>query len=148
MLWGCRRSGSGEPRGTGDQREIDPGGKPVIDDATLDRVMAQVETEGLELLGPDGVLTDLTSRIMNRALAVEMSDLVICVSRHTRAAVLRWATIAPERVIVLPNTVGEAFTPGDGLALRAEVGLTGKQLLLTVARMVSMERRKGNGRAM
>jgi putative transposase len=56
------------------ESEIDPVGKPVIDDATLDRLMAQVETEGLELLGPDGVLTDLTSRIMNRALAVEMSD--------------------------------------------------------------------------
>jgi len=48
--------------------------KPVIDEATLDRLMAQVETEGLELLGPDGVLTDLTSRIMNRALEVEMTD--------------------------------------------------------------------------
>ena len=48
--------------------------KPVIDDATLDRLMAQVDRHGLELLGPDGVLTDLTSRIMNRALEVEMTD--------------------------------------------------------------------------
>lgn len=45
-----------------------------IDDATLDRLMAQIGSEGLELLGPSGVLTDLTSRIMNRALAVEMTD--------------------------------------------------------------------------
>lgn len=45
-----------------------------IDDATLDRLMAQIESEGLELLGPTGVLTDLTSRIMNRALSVEMTD--------------------------------------------------------------------------
>lgn len=36
--------------------------------------MARVADEGLELLGPDGVLTDLTSRIMNRALEAELSD--------------------------------------------------------------------------
>ena len=54
-----------------DDREA---GRPVIDDETLDRLMDRVAAEGLELLGPDGVLTELTSRIMNRALEVEMSD--------------------------------------------------------------------------
>ena len=48
--------------------------RPLIDEATLDRLMARVESEGLELLGPDGVLTELTSRIMNRAMETEMSD--------------------------------------------------------------------------
>ena len=43
--------------------------------------------------------------------ALEAADLVLCVSRHTRAAVLSWAAIAPERVLVVPNTVREAFTP-------------------------------------
>ena len=38
---------------------------------------------------------------------------VLCVSRYTRARVLSWAAIEPERVIVLPNTVSEAFTPGE-----------------------------------
>ena len=47
--------------------------RPLIDEATLDRLMAQVESEGLELLGPDGVLTDLTSRIMNRAMEAELT---------------------------------------------------------------------------
>lgn len=47
---------------------------PAIDDETLDRLMAQVDSEGLELLGPEGVLTELTSRIMNRVLEVEMTD--------------------------------------------------------------------------
>lgn len=46
----------------------------VIDDETLDRLMDQVDTKGLELLGPDGVLTQLTSRIMNRALETEMTQ--------------------------------------------------------------------------
>jgi len=48
--------------------------KPLVDEETLDRLMAQVESEGLELLGPDGVLTELTSRIMNRAMEAEMAD--------------------------------------------------------------------------
>ncbi len=50
------------------------GSAPLIDDATLDRLMAQIDAEGLELLGPDGVLTELTSRIMNRAMQTEMTD--------------------------------------------------------------------------
>lgn len=60
---------------TDSDRSQDPVG-PVIDDALLDRLMAQVDEEGLELLGPDGVLTELTSRIMNRALEVGMTDLL------------------------------------------------------------------------
>jgi putative transposase len=48
--------------------------KPLIDDSALDRLMAQIDAEGLELLGPDGILTELTSRIMNRAMQAELSD--------------------------------------------------------------------------
>ena len=44
---------------------------PVVDEAMLDRLMAQIDSEGLELLGSDGVLTELTSRIMNRAMEAE-----------------------------------------------------------------------------
>ena len=55
------------------ESEIEMVVKPSIDEATLDRLMAQVESEGLELLGPDGVLTDLTSRIMNRAMEAELT---------------------------------------------------------------------------
>lgn len=54
--------------------EIEPVSEPLIDDVTLDRLMAQVDSEGLELLGPDGVLTELTSRIMNRAMDAEMTE--------------------------------------------------------------------------
>jgi len=50
------------------------GVEPVIDEATLDELMSRVDAEGLELLGPDGVLTEITSKIMNRALEVEMTD--------------------------------------------------------------------------
>ena len=48
--------------------------RPVIDDELVDRLVAQVDAEGLELLGPEGVLTELTSRILSRGLEVEMAD--------------------------------------------------------------------------
>ena len=48
--------------------------EPVFDEATLDRLMAKIEADGLELLGPDGVLTELTSRLMNRAMQAELTD--------------------------------------------------------------------------
>lgn len=48
--------------------------RPVLDEATLDELMSRVQDQGLELLGPEGVLTALTSRIMNRALEAEMTD--------------------------------------------------------------------------
>jgi phosphatidylinositol alpha-1,6-mannosyltransferase len=78
--------------------------------------------------------------------ALERADLVLCVSRHTRAAVLSWAAIAPERVLVVPNTVREEFTPGDGVTPRAAWAGEDKQVLLTVGRMDSRERYKGHDR--
>jgi phosphatidylinositol alpha-1,6-mannosyltransferase len=81
-----------------------------------------------------------------RQRAVEAADLILCVSRYTRARVIEWAAIAPERVLVLPNTVGEAFTPGDGSALREAWGLRDKRVLLTVGRMDAREGYKGHDR--
>jgi phosphatidylinositol alpha-1,6-mannosyltransferase len=78
--------------------------------------------------------------------ALESSDMVLCVSRHTRAAVLDAAALAPERVVVVPNTVRDAFTPGDGRGFRAAHELGGRRVLLTVARMDKRERYKGHDR--
>ena len=78
--------------------------------------------------------------------ATEAADLVLCVSRHTRACVVGWAAIAPERVVVVPNTVADGFTPGYGRELRAALGIEAKRVLLTVGRMDSRERYKGHDR--
>lgn len=82
-------------------------------------------------------------------VALEAADLVLCVSRYTRARILDWAAIPPERVLVLPNTVRDMFTPGEGASLqgaslRARLGLEDKQVLLTVGRMDSREQYKGH----
>jgi phosphatidylinositol alpha-1,6-mannosyltransferase len=78
--------------------------------------------------------------------ATEAADLVLCVSRYTRACVVGWAAIAPERVVVVPDTVGDGFTPGDCRALRAALGIEGQRVLLTVGRMAPGERYKGHDR--
>jgi phosphatidylinositol alpha-1,6-mannosyltransferase len=81
-----------------------------------------------------------------RRAAAESADLILSVSRYTRARVLAWAMIAPERVLVVPNTVGDTFTPGDGSALRKAWNLEGKFVLLTVGRLDASERYKGQDR--
>jgi len=105
--------------------------------ARLARARLIVQTHGVEAWPRPTAL---------QRAAVEQADLVLSVSRHTRAQVLGWANIAPEKVAVLPDTVGEAFTPGDGSALRDRWGLAGARVLLTVGRMDGRERYKGHDR--
>jgi phosphatidylinositol alpha-1,6-mannosyltransferase len=78
--------------------------------------------------------------------AIDAADIVLCISRYTRSCILRSAAVTPERILVLPATVDEAFTPGDGSALREAWGLQRKRVLLTVGRMAARERYKGHDR--
>jgi transposase-like protein len=45
----------------------------VIDDELVDRLLTQADADGAELLGPDGLLTDLTRRVLERALDEELT---------------------------------------------------------------------------
>jgi len=78
--------------------------------------------------------------------AIEASDLILCVSRHTRHMLRAHSAVAPERVLVLSNTVGDVFTPGDGSPFRQQHGLENGRVLLTVGRLDSRERYKGQDR--
>ena len=46
----------------------------VIPEELVDRLMAKVDADGLELLGPNGVLADLTKVILERALDEELTE--------------------------------------------------------------------------
>jgi len=46
----------------------------LLDDAVLDQLVEQVQAEGLQLLGPDGLLTGLASRLLSKAMSVELTD--------------------------------------------------------------------------
>ena len=52
--------------------KLDPGA--AVTDEVIDAVMANVDAGGLELLGPDGVLAELTKRLLERGLSEELSD--------------------------------------------------------------------------
>ncbi len=67
--------------------------------------------------------------------------LVTCVSRFTRTKALAWLALEPERIKVLPNTVNENFYPGNSRYKSDE--FSGKKILLTVGRLSSAERYKG-----
>jgi phosphatidyl-myo-inositol dimannoside synthase len=76
--------------------------------------------------------------------AVSKAKMVLCVSRYTREQVLEWCEIPHDRVFVLPNTVGDAFVPGDRAAARTKFGLRDEQVLLSVGRLDARERYKGH----
>ncbi|NBB23599.1 glycosyltransferase [Porphyrobacter sp. SLTP] len=78
--------------------------------------------------------------------ALEKSDLVLTVSRHTRAQALAQLKIAPEKVVVVNNTVRAAFCPGDREAARRRFGLGGEIALLTVSRLDARHGYKGHDR--
>ncbi len=48
--------------------------EPVIDERLVEQLMDRVDADGLELLGPEGILTELTSKILERALDVELTE--------------------------------------------------------------------------
>ena len=45
-----------------------PAGKPpLVDAATADELLAKAQAEGVELLGPDGLLWQVTKAVLERA---------------------------------------------------------------------------------
>lgn len=46
----------------------------VIDDELVERLVAEADAGDLEFLGPGGLLSDLTRRVIERAMDVELTD--------------------------------------------------------------------------
>jgi phosphatidyl-myo-inositol dimannoside synthase len=80
---------------------------------------------------------------------VERSALVTVVSRYTKRRFLRWTSIRPERVRVLPNTVSDRFSPGPKSgAILEQYGLRGKRIILTLSRISLHDLYKGHHRVL
>jgi glycosyltransferase involved in cell wall biosynthesis len=105
--------------------------------ARLKRAKLIIQTHGIEAW-------TRPSRLCQAA--VDAADLVLCPSRYTRSRILGWSAVTPERILVLPSTVDERFSPGNGSAVREAWGLQGRRVLLTVGRMDAHERYKGHDR--
>src|SRR5437868_3222133 len=47
---------------------------PLVDEELADQLLDKAAAEGVELLGPDGLLSQVTKAVLERALAEEMSE--------------------------------------------------------------------------
>lgn len=104
--------------------------------ARLRRVPLWVQLYGIEAWQRPG---------RTRSGAMRRAQLVTSISRYTRARFLEWADAAPECVRVLPCTVDDRFSPGPkSTALAERLGVRGRRVLLTVARIDRRERYKGH----
>jgi putative transposase len=50
-----------------------PAPRPLVDDELADQLLGRAQAEGAELLGPDGLLSQVTKAVLERALAEEMT---------------------------------------------------------------------------
>jgi hypothetical protein len=50
-----------------------PARRPLIDEELADQLLGKAQAEGVELLGPDGLLSQVTKTVLERALAEEMT---------------------------------------------------------------------------
>ena len=48
--------------------------RPVVDAGLADELLARAQSEGGELLGPDGLLSQVTKAVLERALGEELSQ--------------------------------------------------------------------------
>ena len=57
---------------------------PLVDQELADQLLARAQAEGAELLGPDGLLSQVTKAVLQRALAEEMTE-HLGYEKHDRA---------------------------------------------------------------
>ena len=50
-----------------------PARRPRVDDELADELLGKAQEQGVELLGPDGLLSQVTKAVLERALAEEMT---------------------------------------------------------------------------
>jgi putative transposase len=57
----------------GRKREGPPGRRPLVDDELADQLLGKAQADPAPLLGPDGLLSQVTKAVLERALAEEMT---------------------------------------------------------------------------
>ena len=55
------------------QPDREPVSKPLVDDQLADELLGRAQADGVELLGPDGLLSQVTKAVLERALGEEMT---------------------------------------------------------------------------
>ncbi|MEA2001709.1 MAG: transposase, partial [Actinomycetota bacterium] len=57
-----------------EENEVTGSSTPLVPVEVLDGLMAQVESEGAEVLGPDGLLSQVSKAVLERILNEELTD--------------------------------------------------------------------------
>ena len=63
-----------EAAGEADGAGVVSAPEPVVSEELARRLVEQARTEGLSLIGPGGLLGDLTKKVLETSLEVEMTD--------------------------------------------------------------------------
>ena len=56
-----------------ENEQVEAASSPLVPDDVLDELMARVDAQGAELLGPDGLLSHVTKAVLERAMAEELT---------------------------------------------------------------------------
>ena len=56
-----------------ENEQVEAAALPLVPDDVLDELMARVDAQGAELLGPDGLLSHVTKAVMERAMDEELT---------------------------------------------------------------------------
>ncbi len=51
----------------------EPESAPLVDERLADELLGRAQAEGVELLGPDGLLSQVTKAVLERALGEELT---------------------------------------------------------------------------
>ena len=68
------------------ETEVAGAAEPVVSEELARRLVKQARTEGLSLIGPGGLSGDLTRKVLETSLEVEMTDHSATTSTLRRAA--------------------------------------------------------------
>jgi transposase-like protein len=56
------------------RRDVPDGDPPLVDEQLADELLARAQAQGVELLGPDGLLSQVTKSVVERALGEELTE--------------------------------------------------------------------------
>ena len=76
--------------------EEEPAERSDQDRELAERLVEQAKDEGLDLVGPDGVLTGLTKRVLEAGLEAEMTEHLGYNKHASRGAMVRTPATAPD----------------------------------------------------
>ena len=71
-------------------------GEPVVDEQLADQLLAKAAAEGVELLGPQGLLSQVTKAVLERALGEELTE-HLGYDRHDRPGAGRGTPVTGRR---------------------------------------------------